>query len=222
VIKTVTVSSFQDEEAVHVAPCQDKYKVCFEYVDVAGQFTVQDHELYSENVDSLSIKEEIRTEQISEMSSETVIVSAVKEEESLVKESACCFENTPGMCLSTVDISIKQEPVDEISIKEDLFAVGEIGILDTLLFKRETTENHTCFTDTAQIKEETVEEHCAEDVSGTEKRNCVPFREKTASSVSLNIQRQSLIGACVVPVSEINEEEKQGYTETNKVFRLVH
>jgi len=120
-IKIVTVSSFQDEEAVHVAPCQDKYKVCFEYVDVAGQFTVEDHKLYSEAVDTLSIKEEICTEQISEMSSETVIVSAVKEKP-LIKESACCFENAPRMCLNTVDISIKQEPVDEISIKEDLFA----------------------------------------------------------------------------------------------------
>jgi hypothetical protein len=217
VIKIVTVSSFQDEEAVHVAPCQDKYKVCFEYVDVAGQFTVD-----SENVDTLSIKEEICTEQISEMSSESVIVSAVKEEKLLIKESACCFENTPGICLNTVDISIKQEPVDEISIKEDLIAVGESGIVGTLLFKRETTENHTCFTDTAQIKEETVEEHCAEDVSGTENRNCVPITDKTASSVSLNIQGQPLIGACVFPVSKIKEEEKQGYTETNKVFRLVH
>jgi hypothetical protein len=216
------VSSFQDEEAVHVAPCQDKYKVCFEYVDFAGQFTVQDHELYSENVDTLSIKEEIHTEQISEMSSETVIVSAVKEEKSLVKESACCFENTSGMCLNTVDISIKQEPVDEMSIKEDLFAVGESGMVDTLLFKKETTEDHTCFTDTVQIKEETVEEHCAEDVSGTENRNCLPVRDKTASSVSLNIQGQPLIGACVVPVSKIKEEEKQEYTEINKVFRLVH
>jgi hypothetical protein len=214
------MSSFQDKEAVHVAPCQDKYKVCFEYVDVAGQFTVQDHELYSENVDTLSINEEIRTEQMSEMSSGTVIVSAIKDEKSFIKESAYCFENTPGMCLNTVDISIKQEPVDEISIKEDLFAVEESGSVDTLLFKRETTENHACFTDTAQIKEETVE-HCAEDVSGTEKRNCVTIRDKTASSVSLNIQVQPLNGACVVSVSKIKEEEKQGYTETN-VFGLVH
>lgn len=223
VIKIITVSSFQDEEAVHVAPCQDKYKVCFEYIDVAGQFPVQDHELNSENVDTLSIKEEIRTKQISEMSSETLIMSAVKEEKSLINESACCFENTPGMCLNTVDISIKQEPVDEISFKEDLFAVGESGIVDTLLFKRETTESHTCFfTDTAQIKKEPVEEHCAEDVSGTENRNCVPVRDKTAAAVSLNIQRQPLIGTSVIPVSKIKEEEKQGYTETNKVFRLVY
>ena len=107
-IKIVTVSSFQDEEAVHVAPCQDIYKVCFEYIDVAGQFTVEDHELYSEDVDTLSIKEDICTEQISEMSSETVIVSAVKEEKPLIKESAWCFENAPGMCLNTVDISINK------------------------------------------------------------------------------------------------------------------
>jgi len=84
------------------------------------------------------------------------------------------------------------------------------------------SENHTCFTDTAQIKEQTVEEHCAEDVSGTENRNCVPIRDKTASSVSLNIHGQPLIGGCIVLVSQIKEEEKQGYTETNKVFRLVH
>ena len=220
-IKIVTMSSFQDEEAVHVAPCQDKYEVCFEYVDVAGQFTVEDRELYSEDVDTLSIKEEICTEQISEMTSETVIVSAVKEEKPLIKESAFCFENATGMCLNTVDISIKQEPVDEISIKEDPSAVGESGIVGTLLFKRETTENNTCFIDTAQIKEEIIEEHCAEDVSGTKNRNCVPIRDKTASSVSLNIQGQPLIGACVIPVSKIKEEEKQGYAETNNVFRLV-
>jgi hypothetical protein len=216
------VSSFQDEESVCVTPCQDKYKACFEYVDVAGQFTSRDHELHSENVDALSIKEEISTQHKNEISSEIIIVSSVKDEKSLIEETACCSENTPGMYLNIVDvISIKQEPVDEISITEDPFAVGESEIVDTLLFKREKTEDDTCFTDTALIKEEKVE-HCAEDASVTENRNCVPVTDQTASSFSLDVQGEPLIGDCMVTVSKVQEDEKQGYTETNQVFRLVH
>ena len=195
--------------------------MCFEYVDVAGHHTSHNHELYSETVDALSTTEEIPTQQKSEVFSETMVVSSFKEEKYLVQQPACCFENTPGMCLNIADvISIKEEPVDETSTTENPFAAGESEIVNTLLFKREKTEHDTCFTDTAQIKEEKVEEPCG--VSVTENRNFVQVTNETASSFRLDVRGQPFIGDCVVTVSKVKEEEKQGYTETSKVCRLVH
>ncbi|XP_021932314.1 zinc finger protein 426-like isoform X2 [Zootermopsis nevadensis] len=153
------------EGAVGITPCQDKYEICFESVDVAeGQFTTQEHELHSENVDTLLIKEEVSTEQSNEMFYENMTASSIKKEHPFTQELRGCSENADtgeekcGMHFSIVDVSsIKKEPIDEVNVTRDSFAIGENETVNPLSIKQEQDmEQEECdayFANNTQMKE---------------------------------------------------------------------
>lgn len=161
---------FQEEGAGGITPQEDKHEMCFEYVDVAeGQFTIQEYELQSENVDTLSIKEEVPTKQNSEMLPENITAPSVKKEPSFAQEPRECFENAASsgrkeyeMCFKIIDVtSIKEEPCDVENVTEDPFATQESESLDVHSIKIEQGIVHelhgTCFTNITHIKEGEVE-----------------------------------------------------------------
>jgi hypothetical protein len=198
------VLSFQEEGAMGVISHHDKHKMGFEYVDVAdGQFTAQEPELYTENVDGLLIKQEVPTEQKYEMVSENVTAFSVKEEYPTTKEPRGCFENVDtsgrkeyGICFKITDVrSIKEEPADEENVTEDPFAMGESQIFDALSIKKEQDikqeEHDTRFMKTEEINGGAVEnikitaEQSAENVDGTQIKEEQSEMEENKSCISV-------------------------------------
>jgi hypothetical protein len=162
--------SFQVEEAMGGIAHHDGHEMHFEYVDVAErQFPSQEHGLHAENVDRLSIKQEVPTDGNCEMVSENVTAFSVKEEYPVTRESGGCFENVDtsnwkeyGTCFKIIDVrSIKEEPADEGNLTEDPFAMEEGQICCASSIKKEKDikqeEQETQFMKTEEIKREAVE-----------------------------------------------------------------